>query len=267
MLFIGILLFVFQNGSLNFVCISCITEKYLAVLPSVSVIIILHNEHLSAVLRSCYSVWNRTPTKLLVEIILVDDASTISGFVRDLNEYVEKYMPIVKIIRINERSGLMKARVIGAKAAKGEVLVFLDSHCEVYHNWLPPLLGMLSVKVFVSLKLFVNLSNNIANLHIVDAMANDYRTVVCPTIDILSSDTFAHIRRNFASFWAGRGAFDWNFDYKILPLMPTSEMYPSKPFENPVMAGGLFAIHNRFFWELGAYDSGLETYGEYKKKE
>lgn len=105
-------------------------------------IIIFHNEHLSTLLRTCYSVWNRTPNKLLTEIILVDDASTITDLGTDLDEYVEGYMPIVKLIRLNERSGLIKARMEGAKVANSEYLAFLDSHCEVYHNWLPPLLGL-----------------------------------------------------------------------------------------------------------------------------
>lgn len=105
-------------------------------------IVIFHNEHLSTLLRTCYSIWHRTPAKLLTEIILVDDASTIQDLSSDLDKYVEVYMPIVKIIRLNERSGLIKARMEGAKVANNEVLVFLDSHCEVYHNWLPPLLGL-----------------------------------------------------------------------------------------------------------------------------
>lgn len=128
----------FQNISIHF---RCIHEKYRSELMSVSVVVIFHNEHLSSLLRTCYSVWNRTPANLLTEIILVDDASTIEDLGNELTEYVATYLPIVKLIRVKERSGLIKARVIGAKVAKSDILVFLDSHCEAYHNWLPPLLG------------------------------------------------------------------------------------------------------------------------------
>lgn len=76
------------------------------------------------------------------EIILVDDASTIEDLANDLSDYVGAYLSIVKLIRLKKRSGLIKARVEGAKIAKSETLVFLDSHCEAYHNWLPPLLGL-----------------------------------------------------------------------------------------------------------------------------
>lgn len=34
----------------------------------------------------------------------------------------------------------MQARIVGARAARGDVLIFLDAHCEAEEDWMRPLL-------------------------------------------------------------------------------------------------------------------------------
>ena len=57
----------------------CKAMKYPEDLPTASVVFIYKNERWSPVLRSVYSVLNRSPRHLLKEIILVDDQSDL-GF-------------------------------------------------------------------------------------------------------------------------------------------------------------------------------------------
>lgn len=57
-----------------------------------------------------------------------------------LDEYMVR-LPKVRILRTKKREGLIRTRLLGAARAKGEVITFLDSHCEANVNWLPPLLG------------------------------------------------------------------------------------------------------------------------------
>ena len=42
---------------------------------------------------------------------------------------MEKF-PKIRIVRASTRVGLIKARMMGAQAAKGKILTFLDSHIE-----------------------------------------------------------------------------------------------------------------------------------------
>lgn len=138
--------------------------KYLEHLPMTSVIVIFHNEAWSTLLRTVHSVINRSPDHLIKEIILVDDYSNMSEldinlkkyftvyikflyFLGHLKEQLESYMsyfPKVKIVRMEKRVGLIKARIAGTEAATAETLTFLDSHVECAEGWLEPLLDRIA---------------------------------------------------------------------------------------------------------------------------
>jgi len=209
----------------------CHDNKYLSHLPNVSVIVPFHNEHWSSLLRTVHSVLNRSPTHLIHEIILVDDYSNKPHTKTPLDEHLAShYAGKVKVIHADKREGLIRTRLLGAHAATGEVMIFLDSHVEANTNWLPPLL---------------------------EPIALDYKTVVCPFIDVIDYETFAYRAQDEGA----RGAFDWEFFYKRLPLQPDDLKHPSEPFKSPVMAGGLFAISTKWFWEMGGYDPGLDIWG------
>ncbi|XP_055591432.1 N-acetylgalactosaminyltransferase 6-like [Uranotaenia lowii] len=209
----------------------CRKKHYLQELPTASVVIIFYNEHLSTLLRTVHSVLNRSPPQLVKEIIMVNDHSTKEFLYDELEQYIKNELPSkVKLVHLPERSGLIKARLAGAKLATGDVLIVLDSHTETGPNWLPPLL---------------------------EPIAMDYRTCVCPLIDTINYSTFQLGKQDDGQ----RGAFNWKFLYKRMPLRPGDQTEPTEPFDSPIMAGGLFAISLKFFWELGGYDEGLDIWG------
>ncbi|KAH8412318.1 hypothetical protein KR009_001246 [Drosophila setifemur] len=211
---------------------ACKTRKYLAKLPNVSVVFIFFNEHFNTLLRSIYSVINRTPPELLKQIVLVDDGSEWESLKQQLDDYVSLHFPnLVDIVRNPERLGLIGARIAGAKVAIGEAMVFFDSHIETNYNWLPPL---------------------------IEPIAINPKIATCPIVDSIDHGNFAY----GGGYQEGsRGGFDWKMYYKQLPVLPEDAVDKSQPYRNPVMMGGLFAINTEFFWDLGGYDDQLDIWG------
>jgi len=78
---------------------------------------------------------NRSPEELLAEVVLVDDNSQREELKGKLDRYIERFDGKVRVVRKSERQGLIRAKLVGAKEARGEVVVFLDSHCEANEGW------------------------------------------------------------------------------------------------------------------------------------
>ncbi|XP_071451657.1 polypeptide N-acetylgalactosaminyltransferase 11-like [Hetaerina americana] len=211
----------------------CKNETYPESLPSASIIICFFNEERDTLLRTVHSVLDRTEDKLVHEILLVNDLSTTSNLHEELLDYINLNLPKkVKLFRTPHREGLIRARVFGARKATGEVLVFLDSHCEVNEMWLPPLLAR---------------------------VASSRTRVVTPIIDIINADTF-----QYTSSPLVRGGFNWglHFKWENFPKGTLNTDHDFiKPVRSPTMAGGLFAIDRSYFIQMGEYDEGMNIWG------
>uniref|UniRef100_A0A8C6PE04 Polypeptide N-acetylgalactosaminyltransferase n=1 Tax=Nothobranchius furzeri TaxID=105023 RepID=A0A8C6PE04_NOTFU len=202
-------------------------------LPTTSVIIAFYNEAWSTLLRTIHSVLETTPAILLKEIILIDDYSDRGFLKSQLAEYISK-LQRVRLIRTNKREGLVRARLIGATYAIGDVLTFLDCHCECVPGWIEPLL---------------------------ERIAENASTIVCPVIDTIDWNNFEFYMQTDEPMIGG---FDWRLTFQWHSV-PEEERRRRKsrtdPIRSPTMAGGLFAVSKAYFEYLGTYDMGMEVWG------
>lgn len=86
-------------------------------------------------------------------------------------------------------------------------------------------------------------------------------TVVVPIIDVVDAETLQY-KTNDLRFEVG--GFKWNghFTWITTPDVERKRQkreYPGKPrsilpIRTATMAGGLFAIDRKYFWEIGSYD-------------
>jgi polypeptide N-acetylgalactosaminyltransferase len=116
----------------------CRKKKYVSHLPTVSVILPFHNEHWSTLLRSVYSIIDRSPPQLLKEVILADDYSNKPFLGKQLDDYLAEHWPNgkVKVVRATQREGLIRARLMGARVATAQVIYFFAYQCSFNHVFL-----------------------------------------------------------------------------------------------------------------------------------
>ncbi|CAL9691388.1 unnamed protein product [Knipowitschia caucasica] len=212
----------------------CQNKKYdYRRLPTTTVIIAFYNEAWSTLLRTIHSVLESTPAILLKDIILIDDYSDRDYLKSKLEDYISK-LRRVRLIRTNKREGLVRARLIGATYATGDVLTFLDCHCECVPGWIEPLL---------------------------ERIGENASTVICPVIDTIDWNTFEFYMQTDEPMIGG---FDWRltFQWHSVPEVERKRRKSrTDPIRSPTMAGGLFAVSKAYFEYLGTYDTGMEVWG------
>ena len=221
---------------------SCKLQKYPKNMGKVSVVLISYNEAVSVVFRTIYSAINRSPAHLLHEFILYDDGSIWEESIGPMKDEADKVKEVpVHFIRNTTRGGLMRARTIAANYATGDILVYLDSHCEVLPGWLEPL---------------------------IEPIYRDPTAVTCPVIETILWETMElHSGR---APMGSMGSFNILMNYNWYPI-PLKEQQRRKkenpqfwdisPIRSPAMAGGLFAINREYFHKLGEYDTQMNVWG------
>ncbi|CAB3403055.1 unnamed protein product [Caenorhabditis bovis] len=212
----------------------CSNLEYDEPLPAASIIVCYFNESPSVLIRMVNSILDRTNDDHIAEILLVDDSSEWYNATNEAKIYKESHTEWakVKFLKTDKNEGLIRAKIYGARRALGPVLVFLDSHCEVNQNWLPPLLHEIKQK---------------------------RERVVCPIIDIIDAVTMQYVESPVCM-----GGVNWamtfKWDYPSRRYFDDAENYV-KPLKSPTMAGGLFAIDKDYFFEIGSYDEGMDVWG------
>ncbi|XP_055136996.2 probable polypeptide N-acetylgalactosaminyltransferase 8 isoform X2 [Symphalangus syndactylus] len=212
----------------------CLLKTYPSQLPSLSVILIFVNEALSIIQRAITSIINRTPSRLLKEIILVDDFSSNGELKEHLDEkiklYNQKYPGLLKIIRHPERKGLAQARNTGWEAATADVVAILDAHIEVNVGWAEPILARIQ---------------------------EDRTVIVSPVFDNIRFDTFELDKYELAV-----DGFNWELwcRYDALPRAWIDLDDVTAPVKSPSIMG-ILAANRHFLGEIGSLDGGMLIYG------
>ncbi|XP_048873946.1 probable polypeptide N-acetylgalactosaminyltransferase 8 [Brienomyrus brachyistius] len=212
----------------------CVGKKYPEDLPSLSVVLIYLDEALSVIKRAVRSIVDRTPARLLKEIILVDDCSSNEDLKDPLNAYIafihEKSPGLVKMVRHPKQLGLAEARVSGWEVATGDVVAILDAHIEVHVEWAEPLLTRIK---------------------------EDRTLVLSPVFDNVKYDNLEVI-----PYYAAADGFDWALWCMYESFRP--EWYklndPSEPGKSPSVMG-ILVVDRLFFGEIGLLDKGMKVYG------
>lgn len=181
----------------------------------VSIILGFHNEFIGVILRTLHNIVKTTPSKLINEVILVDDASTKFYLFAELEKEAKRLLgKKIRILRLTKRVGLDKAIKTGIESAVSDVVVIIDAHLETSPGWLQPLL---------------------------EPIMTDKYTITAPIIEY---NHWYFNENETNEILDGRGVFDLELNYIELPRFKTDSI---KHFETPIISKGMYVANKEMF--------------------
>jgi GT2 family glycosyltransferase len=179
--------------------------------------------NLEKTVRSCLE----TTANLDVEIVVADDASTDGS-----PEHVKCRFPHVRLARHAARRGVSQTKDLGARWARGEVLVFVDAHCK-------PEAG--AVERLVA-----------------DVEELGGEAVVSPTIANLD---VASWENDLDQIGHGYSVTLKSFELGWIPLEDMPRHGATRFHAQPTFIGCVVAMSQRLYDRLWGFDTGMLVYG------
>lgn len=211
---------------------SCVDRAYdFDKLPRVSIVIPYLNETWAQMSKTAASMLAHSPMEHVDEILFVDDGNSPEW---QFHDELRSLHPKIQVHRNEERQGLIRSKVIGARVITSETLVFMEPHCIVSRQWLEPMLQQLET-------------------------AKNHDLVVMPILDIIPEADFSQYR--IANHHIG--GFDWSLTFNWMALIEErnkSYQYPD-PYPTPALSGGIFGMWRDYWERMGTYDTNMTEWG------
>ena len=192
-----------------------------------SIVIATHNEGpaLGRTIESCVE----TVSGPGYEIVVADDAST-DGSV----DAAQQRFPLARIVRHGHRQGASAAKALGARHARGSVLIFLDAHTRPENGAIARL------------------------VRVVDELGEG--AIVTPAIAALDAGRW---QTDLDQVGHGYAMDLRTFDTRWVPLEEMRETQTSTGhmFESPSLIGCAFAIGRDLYEELWGFDPQMRSWG------
>lgn len=188
-----------------------------------SIIIAAHNEGelLFNTVRECVPLCDQNNC----EIIVADDCST-----DDSIEPVAKEYSKVRIVQTDSRKGPSPTKDLGAQAANGDVLIFLDGHCKPEPH---------SIEKLIS-----------------NTFDSDGESIFVPRIARLNEVQWENGLRS-----TGDG-YGFNMQTMGTHWVPRDRMEMVGPYyESPALIGCCFAVSRALYWQLCGFDPHMYEWG------